>query len=76
MATKKKQSNYEADLKTAKKIGQEALALTNKVVKEVKAQYNKTDSATKKKIKKAAIIGALGLVGLAGTKKILSKKKC
>lgn len=76
MATKKKQSNYEADLKMAKKIGQEAMTLTNKVVKEVKAQYNKTDSATKKKIKKAAVIGALGLAGLIGTKKILSKKKC
>jgi len=76
MTTKKKQSNYEADLKKAQKIGQEVIALTNKVAKEVKAQYNQTDSATKKKIKKAAIIGALGLVGLAGTKKILSKKKC
>ena len=74
MSAKKKSTNYSAEIKEAKKIGREALALGKKLGREAKAQYDKTDSATKKKIKKAAVIGALSLVGLMGTKKILKRK--
>lgn len=74
MPTKKKTTNYSNEIKEAKKIGRDALALGKKLAGEAKAQYDKADSATKKKIKKAALIGVLSLAGIMGAKKIIKKK--
>ncbi len=74
MPSKKPRTNYSAEIKEAKKIAREAAVLGGKLMREAKASYDRTDSATKRKIKKAAVIGALSLVGLAGAKKVV--KKC
>lgn len=75
MANNKKSANYEADIKEAKALARQAVALGSKVARQAKASYDRSDAATKAKIKKAAVIGALSLAGLMGAKKIIKKKK-
>ena len=80
MVRAKKSADYSAEIKEAKKIAKEALSLGKKIAAEAKAKYDSATPANKKKIKKAAVIGALSLVGLMSTKavakKVAANKRC
>lgn len=71
-----KQTNCRAypEFKKAEKIAREAAALTGQLINKAKKQYAQADNATKQKIKKAALIGAAGLVGALAVKKMVGKK--
>jgi|GEM_PF-6565060 len=75
MPKKTKNVDYAADIKEVKKLAREALTLGGKLAREAKNRYSQADPATKRKIKKAALLGALGLAAACGAKKAITKAK-